>query len=114
MAYDEGAAQRVREIVQTRPGISERKMFGGLAFMSYGHMFIGVLGETLMARIGRDAYAQALSMPHVREMDFTGKPMKGYVYVDAKGFESDEAMQYWVNKSYEFVGSLPPKLPRKR
>lgn len=114
MAYDEGAAERVREIVHARPDVTERKMFGGLAFMSHGHMFIGVLGETLMARIGPAAYAQALAMPHVREMDFTGRPMKGYVYVDPAGFESDEAIQYWVNRSCAFVDTLPPKLPRQR
>jgi len=113
MAYDEGTAERVREIVQGRQGITERKMFGGLAFMSHGHMFIGVLSSTLMARIGPDEYEQALSKPHVREMDFTGKPMKGYVFIGPEGFESDEALEYWVNKSYEFAASLPPKLPKK-
>lgn len=114
MAYDEGVAERVREIVQGRFGISERRMFGGLAFMTNGHMFVGVMGETLMVRVGPGNHAAALEMPHVREMDFTGRPMKGYVYVAPEGFESDEAMQYWVGMSYEFAGSLPPKLPRKR
>lgn len=109
MAYDEGLAERVRYIVQSRPGMTERKMFGGLAFMAQGHMFIGVLGSTLMARIGPNEYGQALLRPHVREMDFTGKPMKGYVFIEPEGFESDEALEYWVNKSYEFAASLPPK-----
>ncbi len=79
MAFDEGLAQRIRELVQVRRGITERKMFGGLAFMSHGHMFVGVLGDTLMARVGSAEYAGALAQRHVREMDFTGKPMKGYV-----------------------------------
>lgn len=112
MAYDEGVAQRVREIVGTRPGVTERKMFGGIAFMSHGHMFIGVLGDTLMARIGPTAYPNVLKKPHVREMDFTGKPMKGYVFVDPGGFESDAELESWVNASYAFVASLPPKAPK--
>jgi len=109
MAYDEGVVERIRDAVRSRAGITERKMFGGLAVMSRGHMFIGVIGDRLMARIGHDEYEHALSMPHVREMDFTGKPMKGYVYVEPEGFESDEALEYWVNKSYQFAGTLPPK-----
>lgn len=113
MAYDEGTAQRVREIVQARPGIAERKMFGGLAFMADGHMFVGVLAGTLMARVGAAGYAAALARPHVRTMDFTGKPLTGYVYVEPAGFASDEALAYWVNACLEFVASLPPKLPGK-
>jgi TfoX/Sxy family transcriptional regulator of competence genes len=113
MAYDEGLAERIRDIVRSRTDITERRMFGGLAIMSRGHMFVGVLGSTLMARIGQSGYADALSMPHVRQMDFTGKPMKGYVFVEPEGFESDHALEYWVNRSYDFAASLPPK-PAKR
>lgn len=109
MAYDEGLAQRIREILQSRAGISERKMFGGLAFMADGHMFVGILGDTLMVRVGPDEYAKALAMPHVREMDFTGRPMKGYVFVVPEGFESDQALQHWVLLGLAFAGSLPPK-----
>ena len=85
MAFDEGLAQRIRELVQVRRAITERRMFGGLAFMSHGHMFVGVIGSTLMARVGPAEYASALARRHVREMDFTGKSMKGYVYVGASG-----------------------------
>lgn len=112
MAYDEGLAERVREVVQSRTGITERKMFGGLAFMSHGHMFIGILGGTLMVRVGPREYPHALLKPHVREMDFTGRPMKGYVLVESDGFESDAALESWVNMSYEFASSLPPKAPK--
>ena len=111
MAYDEGTAERVREIVQGRPGISERKMFGGLAFMADGHMFVGVLAGTLMARVGAEGYASALARPHVREMDFTGRPMKGYVFVEADGLASDEALAGWVNQCLAFAAGLPPRLP---
>jgi TfoX/Sxy family transcriptional regulator of competence genes len=113
MAYDEGLAERIREIVRSHAGITERKMFGGLAFMARGHMFVGVLDSTLMARVGAEGYAGALARPHVRKMDFTGKPLTGYVYVAPEGFESDEALAYWVKICLAFVASLPPKRPAK-
>lgn len=89
MACDEGVAARLREFTVDRPDILEKKMFGGLAFMYRGHMLVGIIGESLMARVGPLAFAAALRRPFVREMDFTGKPMKGYVYVDPAGLESD-------------------------
>jgi hypothetical protein len=109
MAFDEGLAQRVRELLRDRSGITERKMFGGLAFMSHGHMFVGILGDALMARVGPDRYAEALRQPEAREMDFTGKPMKGYVFVAPGGIEADSALERWVTSCLAFVGSLPPK-----
>ena len=112
MAYDEGLAERLREMLQPHSGIIEKKMFGGLAFMSRGYMFVGILGEVLMARVGPDGYENALSKPHVREMDFTGKPMKGYVFVDPPGFESDSALFEWVEDCQRFIQSLPPKQPK--
>ena len=96
MAYDEGLVERLREIFEDRRDVNEKKMFGGIAFMVRGHMCCGVVGETLMARIGPDEYDQALNKKHVREMDFTGKPMKGFIYIDPEGFESDQDLRYWV------------------
>lgn len=109
MAYDEGVAERLRELFLERPGVSEKKMFGGLAFMYRGHMLVGVIGESLMARIGPAEYENVLKRPHVREMDFTGKPMKGYVYVEPAGFESDTDLEKWVDLCIRFNASLPPK-----
>lgn len=113
MAYDEGLAERIREIVQSRPGITEKKMFGGLAFLANGHMFVGVQDSTLMARVGPAGYAGALARPHVRKMDFTGRPLTGYVYVAAEGFASDQALADWVYACLEFVATLPAKRPMK-
>ena len=109
MAYDEGLVERLREIFEDRRDVNEKKMFGGIAFMVRGHMCCGVVGETLMARIGPDEYDQALNKKHVREMDFTGKPMKGFIYIDPEGFESDQDLQYWAALSEAYVKSLPPK-----
>ena len=109
MAYDEGLAERIQNLLLDRPNISDKKMFGGIAFMLNDYMFCGINGDSLMARVGPENYAESLSKPHVREMDFTGRSMKGYVYVAAEGIESDESLQYWVGLCAEFVQSLPPK-----
>jgi hypothetical protein len=109
MAYDEGLAQRIRELLRARRAIAEKKMFGGLAFMSRGHMFVGIAGDALMARVGPAQYAEALQRPHAREMDFTGKPMKGYVFVDPPGFENDADLSHWVEQCHRYVQSLPAK-----
>ena len=109
MAYDEGLAERIRDALRGRAEVSERKMFGGIAFMLGGHMAVGIVGDTLMARVGPLRYADALALPHVRPMDFTGKPMKGYVYVDAAGIEEDAALENWITACSAFVATLPPK-----
>ena len=109
MAYDEGLAERLREIFADRYDVDEKRMFGGLAFMLHGHMCCGIVNDTLMARVGADQYADALQRSHAREMDFTGKAMKGFVYVDPAGFETDEDLRDWVAICEGFVNSLPPK-----
>jgi hypothetical protein len=112
MAYDEGLAERLREVLTPQPGISEKKMFGALAFLSRGYMFVGILGDVLMTRVGPDDYERVLTRTHVRKMDFTGKPMKGYVFVDPPGFEDDSELSDWVLRCLRFVQSLPPKKPK--
>ena len=108
MAIDEGLAERIREVLGA-VRTTERKMFGGLAFMSRGHMFVGISREALMVRVGPAAYMESLRRPSAREMDFTGRPMKGYVFVDPPGFESDDALAYWVQAGLSFVATLPAK-----
>jgi len=109
MAYDEGLAERLRDVLSEQMSVTEKKMFGGLAFLWQGHMFCGIVGEELMVRVGAERYEQALLEPHTRAMDFTGRPMKGYVYVEPEGFEADDELKNWVNRGLEFVLSLPPK-----
>lgn len=109
MAYDEGVAERIRELFFERDDVIEKKMFGGLAFMLRGNMCVGVVNDTLMARVGPDEYEQALKLPHAREMDFTGKPLKGFVYVAPEGFESDASMIGWVNMCVNYAETLPIK-----
>ena len=109
MSYDLDLAQRVREALGQRAGISERKMFGGLAFLVDGKMFVGISGASLMARIGHEHYQDALAMTGVREMAFTGRPMKGYVYVDPPALASGRDLEAWVSWCVNHVASLPPK-----
>jgi TfoX/Sxy family transcriptional regulator of competence genes len=109
MAYDEALADRIRDVLGEDPAVSEKKMFGGLAFLYRGLMFIGVSGDKLMARVGKDSYEDSLRRPHAREMDFTGKPMQGYVYVAPPGLEAREDLQFWIQRCKQFVGTLPPK-----
>jgi len=112
MAFDPGLAQRIREVLGDRPGVSERKMFGGLAFLLDGKMFVGVSGQTLMARVGPQRYHVALALPNVREMDFTGRPMTGYVYIDAPGLADDRDLEAWVSWCAGFVSGLSAKEPK--
>jgi len=112
MSFDEGLAQRVREALGSRRRVTERRMFGGLAFLLDGKMFVGISGAKLMARVGAERYQDALGLPHVREMDFTGKPMKGYVYVDSLGLTQDSELAAWVAWCANYVAGLPPKVTK--
>lgn len=110
MAYDESLAQRIREALAGDPAITEKKMFGGIAFLCGGLMFVGVSGSKLMARVGKENYKNALDRAHVREMDFTGKPMQGYVYVEPMGIGSEEQLTFWLQRCKQFVSTLPAKV----
>jgi hypothetical protein len=109
MAFDEGLAERIRDLVADQPGLSERKMFGGLCFMLVGYMCFGIVGSELMVRVGPDAYEETLGLPHAREMDFTGRSMKGMVYVEEAGLSEDEDLGEWLDRGTSYAGSLPPK-----
>ncbi len=109
MAYDEKLADRVREVLARRRGVTEKKMFGGLAFMVNGHMTCGVLGEDLMVRVGPDAYEAALKRVGCRPMDFTGRAMKGMVYVSPRGHRRKASLEAWVKMGLSYARSLPPK-----
>jgi TfoX/Sxy family transcriptional regulator of competence genes len=113
MAYDENLADRVRAVLPAGEAVTERQMFGGLAFMLGGHMACGVVKDTLMLRLGPEGADQALDQPHVRPMDFTGRPMKGMVFIDPDGLHGD-ALRRWVDAATGYVGSLPPKTSAKR
>jgi TfoX/Sxy family transcriptional regulator of competence genes len=109
---DEGLLERVRDNLidlATFADICERKMFGGHVFMVNGHMTCGVGSENLMLRVGADRYPEALQHPHTQTMDFTGRTMKGFLYVSPMGIESDEDLSFWLEMSLEFILAQPPK-----
>lgn len=112
MAYDEQLAARIRRTLGRLPGLSEKKMFGGVCFLRHGHMFAGVSDTALMARVGKAMYADSLDREHVRVMDFTGRPLAGYVFVDDPGLASEADLQFWLQRCLDFVATLPPKAPR--
>ncbi len=112
MSYDEGLAERIRDYFQNRRDVEEKKMFGGLCFMVSNQMCCGIVKETLMLRVGPDNYENCLATKHASEMDFTGKAMKGMIYVAPEGFDSDAKLKNWINICTGFVESLPPKKPK--
>ena len=109
MAYDEKLAERVRRALTPREGISEKKMFGGIAFMLRGNMCCGIVRDQLMVRVGPERYDDALARPHARPMDFTGRAMRGMVYVEPEGCRTDNALKSWVERGLAFAAALPPK-----
>lgn len=109
MAADEGTVQRVRELLAGRHDVDERRMFGGLAFMVAGNMLCAVSSDHLMVRVGKDAHEEALARPHARPMDFTGRPMAGFVLVEPAGYADDADLEGWLARALAFVGTLPPR-----
>jgi hypothetical protein len=109
MAFDEKLAGRIRRLLGDKKSLSEKRMFGGLAFMLKGKMCCGIVGDDLVARIGPDNYEKALEESYVRPMDFTGRPMRGYVYVGRNGTKTDRALKTWLDRSAGFVSTLASK-----
>jgi TfoX/Sxy family transcriptional regulator of competence genes len=112
MAYDETLAERVRGLLADRASATEKKMFGGLAFLVGGNMCCGVHGDELIVRLEPESTEQALEEPHVRVFDLTGRPIKGWVLVAPDGVASDDDLRRWVDVSVEFATALPAKPTR--
>src|SRR5262245_42712999 len=109
MSFDKRLAQRVRDLLTAECVAKERQMFGGLAFMVNGHMCCGIVGDDLVVRVGSEAHEQALAQSNARPMDFTGRSMKGFVYVGPAGYHTKMALKTWIKRGLHFVLSLPPK-----
>jgi TfoX/Sxy family transcriptional regulator of competence genes len=109
VAYDEGMAQRIREMLAERTDTSEMRMFGGIAFLVRGNMAVGVVKDDLMVRVGPDAHGDLVALPHARPMDFTGRPLKGLLFVAAEGVESDADLRQWIEHGVSYAGALPAK-----
>jgi TfoX/Sxy family transcriptional regulator of competence genes len=101
---DEELVERIREALGPQPGVVEKRMFGGLAFMVRGHMCVGMARGNFMVRVGPEHYSEALARPEARPMDFTGRPLAGFVYVDRSA-----SIRPWVARALRFVETLPRK-----
>jgi len=106
VAYDEKLAGRVRALLKGRRGLAEKKMFGGLAFLVKGKMCCGVLDSDLVARVSGDDYRKYIGRAHVRPMDFTGRPIKGFVYVGPGATRTRRDLQRWLDRCVAFASSL--------
>ena len=110
MAYDEKLAERVQQALKDTKGITTKKMFGGLCYLHNRNMLCGIDNkDNLMVRVGPNQYVQALARKHAREMDFTGRPLKGMVYVSSDGFKTKADLSRWVQLGLRFTSTLPPK-----
>jgi TfoX/Sxy family transcriptional regulator of competence genes len=109
MAFDEVLAGRIRAVLARKKGIEEKKMFGGVGFLLNGNMLVGVWKDSLIVRIGSDGYDDALTEPHVRPFDITGKAMKGWLLVEPAGIEADGELKGWIKRAVKFVATLEAK-----
>ena len=109
MAFGEGLAHRVREQLGHRPDLTERRMFGGIAFMTSGNMLVGVIGDDLICRVGAEAMDDALAQPGARVFDMTGRVMSGWVLVGGEAVTEDDGLAEWIDRASRFVETLPPK-----
>ena len=114
MPYDEELAARVRQVLRRRTGITERKMFGGLAFLRHGKMCCGIVGQHLMVRVVEEDMPHALRRTHVRPMDFTGRPLRGFVYVAPRGLACGGSLREWIRKGLAFVTQRGAASQRRR
>ena len=102
MAFDEKLNDRIRESLSHLSNVEEKRMFGGTCFMLNDKMCVGVVKDEMMCRIDHDIYEEALKIPGCREMVFTGKPLKGYVFVGLEGVKTKKQFDYWLNLCLEF------------
>ena len=103
MAYDELLADRIQNLLREKNVVNEeKKMMGGLCFMVDNKMCIGIVKDELMARIDPEIYHEALSKKGSKEMNFTGRPMKGFVFVEPNGIDMDKDLEFWVNLCLDF------------
>ena len=114
MAYDNLLAERIRAVLKRQPGITEKNMFGGVCCLLHGNMLVGIWKDSLIARLGPEVGTAALSQPHVRPMDITGKPMKGWVIIAPTGLVTEKDLKSWITLAIEFVKGLEPKSAVKK
>ena len=109
MPFDAGLARRLADILEGRAGLEQKKMFGGIGWMLNGNMCVGIYKDFLITRIGEVAAAKLFEQAHVKPMDITGKPMKGWAMVAPEGVAEDDDLRRHTELAIRFVGTLPSK-----
>lgn len=109
MPFDSGLAERMRPAFLPRAGAGEKNMFGGIGFFVYGNMCCGIWKDLMVIRLSPEEGAKALQEKHVRVMDITGKPMKGWLFIEPAGYKKDADLLRWIDRAYAFASSLPRK-----
>ncbi len=110
MAYDEDLANRVRELIAAEPGVVEKKMFGGLAFLIGGHMSVSASGRGgLLLRVPPEETESLLAKPHAEPFEMRGKTMDGWLRVEPEGVKTKRQLERWVQRGVDYARSLPPK-----
>ncbi|MBY0527478.1 MAG: TfoX/Sxy family protein [Gemmataceae bacterium] len=109
MAFNEALAERIRQALSRKKGVTEKTLFGCFCFLLHGNVCVGVWKQAMLARLSVDDYADALKERFVREFDITGRPMKGWVVVESGGIQGDEELKEWIGQAVKFVGKLPAK-----
>ncbi len=109
MAYDETVADDIRAQIGDHAGLTEKEMFGGIAFMIHGNMAVGVSGNELMVRVGKDAHDESEALPGARTFDKSSRPMRGWISVAPEGFSAEDDFAGWIDRGVAFAASLPKK-----
>ena len=114
MAYNEKLAQKIRTRLADVSNIEEKEMFGGIAFMNNGKMCVGIIKDDMMCRIDPDLYEEALEKNGCREMDFTGRPMRGWVIIEESGFSRPKDFEYWIQLSLDYNAKAKKSVKKKK
>ena len=109
MAYDHDIADDIRALIGTHPGLTEKEMFGGIAFMIHGNMAVGVSGDELMVRVGKDAHDEMIALPGATTFDKSARPMRGWLNVTSEGFPTEDDFKVWIDRGVSFAETLPKK-----
>jgi TfoX/Sxy family transcriptional regulator of competence genes len=110
---DEELVDVIRQTIGPRSDILEKRMFGGIAFLLDGKMTCGAVGNDLMVRVGPDDFDASLGEPHIRPMDFTGRPMRGFLYLSKSGWQQTRLRKRWIEGGIAYAAALPAKKPSK-
>ncbi len=108
MAYNLKLAERIRDQLEGMPYV-EKKMFGGVGYLLHGNMACGVIKDDLIVRVDPEKHAALLKKPHARPFDMTGRPMKGWIVVEADGLKTSRQLSAWIREGVAFAVTLPPK-----